>query len=148
MAETSPIGSHGSKTIKCKIVKALPELGIVFGWASVTRDETGAEVWDEENDNIPTAVLEKAAYDFALNRGQFGVMHMHRSNGDVVPVGKLAEMFMLTEEKRQIMKAMLEKGEGLWVAEKVDDPAILQKILSGELAEFSIDGEGQRMAVR
>jgi hypothetical protein len=129
------------KSLTCKIEKVDEKLGIVFAWASVTRDSDGAEVWDLENDNIPTAVLEKAAYDFVLSGGTFNELHSG------APVGRVAEAFMLTDEKRKVMKAMLEKGEGFWVAAKVENPTTLAKIMSGELKALSIEGSGVRESV-
>lgn len=122
---------------------ATGEQQLVFGWASVISDPTGAElIFDHQGTMIPVSELESAAYDYVLTSREMGDMH------DVVGVGQLIESCILTPEKRTAMGLDPVGPIGWWVGFKVTDPGVWARIKSGEISAFSIGGDAVKEPVQ
>lgn len=129
-----------SKKFEVSIKKFDDEQRLAFGWASIAVDADGKEIVDKQDEIIPINVLEKAAYDFALHSGPASDMH------EKVNTGRLVESFMVTAEKREALD--MGPGQlGWWIGFKVHDDATWKAIKRGERPEFSIEGEGERVAI-
>ena len=93
-----------------KLVKSDDDKRLVFGWASVAVRVTGEVVEDYQDDVIEIGMLEKAAYEYALDFGTAG--EMHERGG----VGRLVESVVFTKEKAAALG--IPEGclpEGWWV---------------------------------
>lgn len=114
------------------LLKASKQLGIVFGYAIVSKVD-GEDYYDLQGDNIDEEAMTKAASEFALEVGKGKIMHTGPLAADVV------FLFPLTTE---IAKALdiTAKRHGLLVGFKPHDPAVLDKFASGEFTGFSIGG--------
>lgn len=123
-----------------RVAKVDDELGIVFGWAIISKIN-GEDYWDTQQDHIPEDSMLVASADYMMKSRIAG--NMHRYEGDtaesVEPVGKVIFAFPLTTE---IAKSMNIKSaiSGLMIGMKVDRPDILAKFKSGEYTGFSIGG--------
>jgi cation transport regulator ChaB len=125
-----------------KVLKFDTERQYVFGWASVAITKDGHQVEDLQGDLIDVEDLEEAAYQFALQYRESGVMHKGES------VGHLIESFMVTPEKLDAMGLSPDSlPQGLWVGFHVPDPEIFAKVRSGDYAMFSIQGDAVREEV-
>ena len=116
------------------------EKHLAFGWAYVT-EEDGHVVADHSGDFVDKAALpdlEAAAYDFVLVSREADDMHVQLTD-----VAKIVESFMLTPEKAEAM-GLVTKRFGWWIGFKISDEAVWQKVKSGERAQFSISGAGER----
>jgi len=118
----------------------------VFGWGSVSTNDAGHLVVDHDGDIIEPAELEKAAHDYVRSSGVGGVMH-ERSGAAPKVVSKLIEAIYLDKEKRGAMGLPGDGPVGFWVGYQVEDPETWARVESGELKEFSIHGEGERVPV-
>jgi len=119
----------------------------VFGWASVT--QVGDEVVvDKQGDIIPDEELEKAIHEYVLYHRQQSDMH------ERMGVGRLIEAHIYNQERWDLgFRAYADPGTcmikqfGAFVAFKVDDPDVWERIERGDLPEFSIGGKATREAV-
>lgn len=118
---------------KAEVAKVSDELGLVFGWAIVSKVD-GEDYFDVQGDHIPEDSMLAAAADFMQNSRVAKEMHTGDQVGDVVFA------FPLTGE---IAKAMDidTKYTGLMLAMKPSDDAVLEKFRSGEYGGFSIGGK-------
>lgn len=133
--ENSDFSSEGRK--KVVITKSNDDERLVFGWASVAKDEDGNYPLDHDGHIFEPEVLEKAAYDFVVDYRATGERHMGDS------IGTMVESIMFTKEKMQVLG--IPDGtlpEGWWVGFRIDDVEVFQKIKSGEYGMFSIQGTG------
>jgi hypothetical protein len=125
-----------------KVVKVDAERQYVFGWASVAIAKDGSQVEDLQGDLIDLDDLEEAAYQFALQYRESGVMHKGES------VGNLIESFMVTPAKLEAMGLPPDSlPQGLWVGFHVPDAEVFAKVRSGDYAMFSIQGDAVREEV-
>lgn len=126
-----------------EIKKIEPDQRLVFGWAYVTHDKTGAVNVDKSGDFVDAVEeIEKSAYDFVL-RSRNG-----DANHDSKVVSTLVESIVFTPEK--IEKMGLDAGSvplGWWVGFKINDDNAWNLVKSGELRSFSIGGRGTRKKV-
>lgn len=119
------------------------EQRIVFGWANVCLDCSGAPVVDSHDDIIDPTDFEKAAYDFNLefHKAAFGENHEGEAKG------RLVESVFFTPDK---LEAMGLKKNALptswWVGFKIDDEDAWDRIKKGEHKMFSIQGTAVRSA--
>jgi hypothetical protein len=127
--------------IKAKVEKLDAEQRVAFGWASVATADDGTAIVDKQGDIIPTAELERAAYEFVESGRRPAEMHERQG------VGRLVESFVVTAEKRAAL-GMPAGREGWWVGFRVDDDAVWNRVKAGELSEFSIGGEAVREVVQ
>jgi hypothetical protein len=115
------------------------ELGIVFGWASVSERADGSVVLDHEDDFIPIAELEKAAYDFNIQARKATDQHDQATLG----AGELVESMVFTVEKQQQLG--IDIPVGWWVGFRIEDEEMRKMIRdSGERRMFSIGGTATR----
>ena len=120
------------------IAKVDPAQRLVFGWAYVATDEKGSLIVDHQGDIIPVAELEKAAYAYVEESREAGEMHVRKA-------GALVESCLFTKEKCDAMGLPF-IGAKWWTGFRVD-PDTFAKVQSGELAELSIGGSAERVAV-
>lgn len=115
----------------CKVESLNKKLGLVFGWALVTKED-GADYYDTQGDHIPDETMLARSMDFMLAKRVAGEMH------EVVD-GEVVYAFPLTEE---IAKAMgiVSKRYGLMYGYK-PSAAVFAKFESGEYTGFSMGGE-------
>lgn len=118
--------------IYAPVQKVDSDLGLVFGWAIICKEDDGSEYYDAHGDHIPEDAMLEAAADFMANSRMAKEMHDGESRGEYV------FCWPMTGE---IAKAMgfETKKTGLMVGLK-PDRAMLAKFKSGELKAFSIGG--------
>lgn len=124
--------------------KADESLHTVWGWASIVEDEAGQPVVDLQGDVILPTDLQKAAHDYLLHSRDGGVMH------EATGVATIVESLITTPDTIAALFPRIEKGlipTGWAVAFKVHDESVWKRVLSGELAGFSIHGTGERIPV-
>jgi cation transport regulator ChaB len=125
-----------------KVLKFDTERQYVFGWASVAIAKDGSQVEDLQGDLIDIEDLEEAAYQFALEYRESGVMHKGEA------VGHLIESFMVTPAKLEAMGLAPDSlPQGLWVGFHVPDTEVFSKIKDGTYAMLSIQGDAVREEV-
>lgn len=113
---------------------------LVFGWASVARDASGARPLDWQGDLIDASDLEAAVYKFNLDSRVSNDAHKPDTFN-----GLLVESIMFTKEKMQAMG--IPEGtvpEGWWVGFKIYDRDIYMKVKNREYNMFSIEGSAVR----
>lgn len=124
---------------KLNIMKIDDEAQMVYGWASVTK-ENGVDVIDTQGDIIKAEELISASTEFMQNVRLSLSMHQGNSIGQVVHsfpmVGDLKKSLGLTGDK-----------EGWIVGVKVSDPNVWKQVKSGELKAFSIGASATREPV-
>ena len=128
------------KTITASVTKVDTNLGIVFGWAIISKIK-GKEYFDVQGDHIPENSMLRASAGFMQGRRVAGNMHRPvDTRGNVERIGTVIFAFPLTED---VMKSMGLKSDftGLMVGMKVDNPDILEKFASGAYTGFSIGGK-------
>lgn len=118
---------------KAEVVKVDDEIGIVFGWAMVSKDY-GDDYWDVQEDNIPEDAMLKASADYMASDRIAKEMHFGEGKGTILFA------FPLTTD---IAKAMgIEcRHTGLMIGMKPDTEELLNKFRTGEYTGFSIGGE-------
>lgn len=116
-----------------KIEKVDEEQRIVAGWASVI-EQGGEAVVDLQGDVIDEADLVKAAHAFVSDARVGKAMH------DGEPVAEVVESVVFTAETQKALGVELGKV-GWWIAMKVHDGAVWDRVKSGELGAFSIGGQ-------
>lgn len=120
----------------------------VFGWLSISQDEQGRLVIDHDKDVILPDELERFAYEFVLESRAGSDMHLRTEDSDGQPIATLIESMVFTLEKQTalgIPAGVLPVG--WWVGFQVHDEDTWQRIKSGELAMFSIEGTGIRTPI-
>ena len=125
------------KQIIAKVDRVDEDLGIVFGWAIVSKVK-GDDYFDLQGDHIPEATVLKASARFMSGDRTAGHMHMQK-DGEPCKVGTVVFAFPLTTEISKALKITCHQT-GLLLGMKVDDNDILQKFKSGEYTGFSIGG--------
>ena len=116
------------------IQKSSDEKRLAFGWASISQDESGAELVDLAEDIIDPDTLENAAYEFVRLYREGGEMH---ERGDCAV---LVESVVFTKEKMAAMG--IPEGTlptGWWIGVYLTDE-VWEKVKSGEYPMFSIEG--------
>ena len=122
---------------KAEVVKVDDELGLVFGFAIVSKVD-GEPYFDSQGDHIPEDAMLEAATDFMLSSRMSGDMHNRDESGAPVQDGDVVFAFPLTEEVAKAMGIETQKT-GLMVAVK-PSADVLAKYKSGEYQGFSIGG--------
>lgn len=114
---------------------------MVFGWASVSQDATGALLEDLQGDIIEPEELEKAVYDFVLDEGTANEMHRGRVKG------RLVESIMVTPDKLKAMGLAYDTAPkaAWWLGFKLDADAYA-RVKKGDYTMFSIEGESESVA--
>lgn len=119
-------------THSANILKVDDTLGLVIGWAIISKQE-GADYFDCQGDHIPEDAMLKAATDFMQSSRVVGDMHEKDEGGQVVFA------FPMTTE---IAKAfgITTKSTGLMIGIKPKDQKTLEKYKNGTYTGFSIGG--------
>lgn len=125
-------GQGDPHAITAKVLKVDEELGIVFGWAIICK-ENGTEYFDTQDDHIPESSMLKAAADFMAHSRVLGDMHQKNEGGAVV------FCFPMTEDIA-LAFGMVTKVTGLMIGVKPQNAETLAKFKSGEYTGFSIGG--------
>ena len=115
----------------CKVENVNKKLGLVFGWAMVTKED-GQPYFDTQGDSIPDETMLKRSAEFMLTKRVAGEMH-EVVDGDVVFA------FPLTEELAKAL-GITTKRYGLLYGAK-PSPEVFAKFESGEYTGFSMGGE-------
>lgn len=117
--------------IKAEVAKIDEDLGLVFGYAIVSKVD-GEPYFDSQGDHIPEDAMLKAATDFMVNSRVAKEMH----HGE--QVGAVVFAFPLTAEIAKALDIEARKT-GLLIAMR-PGPDVLAKYKSGEYQGFSIGG--------
>lgn len=130
----APPPAETEKPTAMKIAKVDEDERLVFGWASVASHTDGQLVVDSDAEVIEPEELERAVYDYVLDGHGMGERHKGKTKA------RLVESLMLTPEKAAAMG--IESGEftGWWTGFKIDDPALFEKVKSGQYLMMSIEG--------
>lgn len=113
---------------------------LVFGWAWVSNDAYGRPIVDSQGDAIEPEELEQAAYQHVLEFRSAGGAHDPALRG----VGVLVESVVFTPEKRRAMGIGDAAPDGWWVGYLIRDEDTWRRIVAGDYAMFSIEGEACR----
>jgi hypothetical protein len=132
--------TNQSQVASASIVKIDNEKKLVFGWASIIKDESGKILLDRQDDFIDSEEeLEKAAYDYVLHSRDGGEMHVR------LGVSKMVESIVFTEEKQRALGIPVgSMPTGWWIGFKVNDERVWEQVKKGEYAGFSVHGTGKR----
>lgn len=119
------------------IAKVSDELGIVFGWAIISKLD-GQDYYDTQGDFISEEVMLRAATSYVSDGAIAKEMHVGDAKGRMVFVWPMTD---------DIAKAMgiSTNQTGLMVAMRPDSPEVLQKFKDGTYSGFSIGGRGERI---
>ncbi len=134
-----PDTTQSSFELRVPICKVDDDARFVFGFVATSTDAEGNLVVDHQGDIIEVAELEKAAYEYVKTSRDLG--EMHETSG----LGTLVSSVVLTPEIRKAMG--VGPGPANWfVGFEITDEAVRKRVKSGELAEFSLEGEAVRVA--
>lgn len=119
----------------CEIMKVDDELGLVFGFAMISK-MNGEPYFDLQGDHIPESSMLKAATEFMAATPRIsGDMHAKAD-------GRVVFAFPLTSEIAKSLDIQT-NTTGLLVAIK-PSPSVLEKFKKGEYTGFSIGGIRRR----
>lgn len=118
---------------QAEVIKVDKSLGIVFGWAMVSK-QNGEDYFDVQGDHIPEDAMLKASADFMEHSRALGDMHKEDEGGSIVFA------FPMTED---IAKAfgITTKTTGLMIGVKPLRKSTLEKFSDGTYTGFSIGGQ-------
>lgn len=133
--DISPVTNLVKGDLEVPVAKVSDELGIVFGWAIISKIN-GAEYFDTQGHFVPETVMLKASADYMQNGAIAKEMHVGGEKGRVVFA------FPMTED---IAKSMGVSADftGLMIGMKPDNAAMLKKFKDGTYSGFSIGGSGE-----
>jgi hypothetical protein len=120
-----------SDIVKCSVAKVDKRLGLVFGFAIVSKQD-GNEYFDLQGDHIPEGAMLEAATDFMLHSRVAKEMHVGSEKGTVVFA------FPLTTDIAKALDIQT-KTTGLLIAMK-PTAEVLGKYADGTYTGFSIGG--------
>ncbi len=122
--------------------KAVGETLKVFGWGSVSVDDQGELVVDHDDQIIDAAELERGVYDFVRNARAMDADH------DFEAKGRLIESAFMSPSKRVAMGLDGTGRVAWWSGFELSDPATIERVKAGELAELSIAWRGRTEDVK
>lgn len=117
--------------ISCTVSKVHGDLGLVFGWAMICKDESGVYI-DLQDDHIPEASMLKAVTKFAKGARMAKEMHVGGGRGTV--------LFLLPLTAEIAKSLDIECPRTGLIIGMAPDGDMLEKFRSGELQGFSIGG--------
>jgi cation transport regulator len=127
------VKKNADGTIEADVIaKVDEELGLVFGWAIVSK-VNGEDYFDLQGDHIPEQSMLKASVNFMENSRMAKEMHDGEGKGTVLFA------FPMTTEIAKSMDIHTTQT-GLMIAVKPNDKAMLQKFKDGQYTGFSIGG--------
>jgi len=118
--------------LKFNFIKVNKKLGLIFGWAIVSKIG-GEEYFDLQGDHIPEDAMLEAATEFMEKKRTLKLMHKGEPKGDVVFA------WPLTEEVAKAM-GIQTQVTGLMIAVKPTSKKLIEAAENGELQGFSIGG--------
>lgn len=121
-----------NKTVQAVICKVDDELGLVFGWAIISKID-GVPYYDSQGDYIPEESMLEATTEFMSDKRTAKVMHVGDDEGTIVFA------FPLTTDIAKAMGVVTNRT-GLMIAMKPSDPAVLALFRDGTYTGFSIGG--------
>jgi cation transport regulator ChaB len=134
--------SNVNKICDFEIKKTIDEKRLAFGWAMISRDSSGAEVWDLQNDNVDPEDLEEFAYKYVKFYRDAGELHINSG------MGVMIESVVTTLEKQQVWGIPIGiMPVGWWVGFYVNDDSVWDKVKEGKYKAFSIEGVAERVEV-
>ena len=120
------------KRFDVKVTKVVENLGLVFGWAIISKID-GEPYYDLQNDHIPEDTVIKSATEFMLSGRTAKEMHVGEAKGVIVfafpMITDIAEAFGITT-----------KQTGLMIGMRPDSRDVLEKYRTGEYTGFSVGG--------
>ena len=116
-----------------KICKVDDSLGLVIGWAIISK-EGGEDHFHTQGDHIPESVMLKATLDFMENARTAKEMHTGETQGEIV-----FGMPLTTDIAKAL--GIKTKRTGFIIGYKPSSPAILEKFRDGTYTGFSIGGK-------
>jgi hypothetical protein len=128
-ADISPV------TNQVKLTKVNDSLGLVFGWAIISKID-GVAHFDTQGHHIPEDVMLKGTSEYMQNDRIAKEMHVGGEKGKVVFA------FPVTEDIAEAMGIRSDQT-GLMIAMKPDNEPMLQKFRDGTYSGFSIGGSGE-----
>ena len=117
-----------------KLVKSLPSLGILVGWACVCTVD-GKEFVDSQGDHISDDVATEAFAKFAAGDRQLKLEHRGASIGTVLWI------LPITAEIAAALGIATRKT-GVVIGVKPNDPDMIARFERGEITGLSIGGRG------
>jgi len=120
------------------ILKSDPVQQVVYGWAGKYLDVDGSVLVDLQGDMIEPEVIEKAAVSFMEDYRESGVMHEGESVGTIV-----ASLVTTPEIVKALFGPDVHLPVGWLVGVRYPDANIYKRVVSGELAMFSIQGTAE-----
>ena len=120
-----------NKEIKVEVVKAYEELGMLFGYAIICKED-GEEYYDLQGDYIPEDAMLRAGIDFMVD-------YRYAYDNHVYGVGTVIFAWPMTEDIAKAMNIEV-KYTGLMVGIKVDNEDIISRFRQGIYTGFSIGG--------
>lgn len=127
-----------------EIIAKNKKKNLVFGFANIITKADGEQVVDSDGDVIELDDLEDASVEFMKNHRSSGVMHDGEATGVVI------ENLVMSPQKIKAMgfskAAQEEAPEGLWLGVQLH-PEVYERVESGELTMFSIEGHARREEV-
>jgi hypothetical protein len=126
-----------------RVVKAADDLQVLYGWGNITRSASGEVTTDAHNEQISTAVLERAVVRWlAKGAGVSGEDHSGDADGVVV------EAMVWTAEKKKVLGLADDAlPEGLWLGVHIPDRRAYER-RRDQKAAFSIQGRGTRRPIK
>lgn len=121
------------KDIEVRIAKVDEDLGIVFGYAIICKDE-GEDYFDSQGDHIPEDAMLEATSEYMKGKRIAKDMHVGGS------VGQVVFGFPMTEEIAKALDIQVRKT-GFIVGMKPYKDEMLQKYAEGWYTGFSIGGK-------
>lgn len=124
-----------------KVEEINSELGIVFGWAIISKIR-GVAYFDVQGDHIPEDAMLRASANYMQKSRIAGNMHRYRGGGaeSVERAGEVIFAFPLTASVAKAM-GISSPTTGLMIGMKVDRPDVLEKFKNGTYTGFSIGGQ-------
>lgn len=122
------------------VLKADQAQQIVYGWAGQYMTADGKPIEDLQGDVLEPEDIQKAAEQFVLNYGESGIHHEGKS------VGKIVASLVTTND---IVKAFFPDSLGRvpvgWIiGVYYPDKKVFDRVVSGELPMFSVQGNADR----
>lgn len=127
--------STNKLAIETKFTKVDTNLGLVFGWAIICKED-GVDYFDTQEHHIPEQAMLEATTEFMKSERTAMDMHM---GPDAVLAGSIVMAFPMTTEVAKAF-GIETSTTGLMIAMQPDDATILAKFESGEYTGFSIGG--------
>ena len=121
--------------LKTEFTKVDPVKKVCYGWAYVSKSDD-AVVVDHSGQTWGIDEVLKTAHQFITDCRVGGESHVYKGGATLV------ESLVLSKSVQEALGIDLGK-EGWFVGFRIDDDALLDKIVKGELKMFSIGGIGE-----